>query len=182
MPLPPRAGTVAPMDLRPAIPSDLPDIARLHEANWRRDYAGILPEIALGARLTTYMNDRWTEAALDASRVFVARQGDMLQGFASMSDAPHRDAFIDNLHVAPMARAQGVGRALMSAIAVLSIPGALTLDVLSANTHARKICRRWGGRESEEFTDEVMGYEVPAVTVVWPDCSTLVDRLRGYAP
>lgn len=172
----------AAMDLRPALPSDLPDIACLHEANWRRDSADTLPEITLGGQLTVYLAEHWIEAALAASRVFVARTDDMLQGFTSMSEAPHGDAFLDNLHVAPSARAQGVGHALMSAIAVLSIPGALSLVVLSANTLARKIYRRWGGHEPEEFTDEVMGHSVHAVTIVWPDCTALVDRLRGDAP
>lgn len=170
------------MDLRPALASDLPDIARLHEANWRRDYVEILPDVALGAQLTAYMDDHWTQAILQEKRVFVARKGDALVGFASMvENGPHDCAFLDSLHVAPTARAQGVGHALMSAVAVLSIPGALTLEVLCANTQARTIYRRWGGRESDEFADEVMGYCVPAVTVGWPDCTALADRLRGDA-
>lgn len=171
------------MDLRPALPSDLPDIARLHEANWRRDYAAIVPEIALGARLSTYMADRWGQGVLATSRVFVARDGDILLGFAAMLDeGPHECAFLDNLHVAPVARAQGVGRALMSAVTVLAIPSALTLEVLSANTTARAIYRAWGGTESTEFDDDILGVIVPAVTVGWRDTYALAERLSGDAP
>ncbi len=170
------------MDLRPAIASDLPDIAHLHEANWRRDYAGILPQVALGARLSGYMQDRWRDGVLARSRVFVVRDGDGLTGFAAMLDeGPDGCAFLDALHVAPVSRAQGVGRALMSAVAVLSMPGALTLEVLSANHDARRIYRGWGGKESVEFTDEILGIPVPAVSVGWRDARALVDRLSGVA-
>lgn len=168
------------MDLRPAIPEDLPDIARLHEANWRRDYVSFLPEVALGAALSADMAELWGAEALATRRVFVARKGQALLGFAAMRDeGPHGGACLENLHVAPSARAQGVGRALMSACAVLAIPGALTLVVLSANTTARAIYRRWGGKESMQFEDHILGYSVPAVTISWRDTVRLVDRLSG---
>lgn len=168
------------MDLRPAIPDDLPDIAQLHEANWRRDYVRIVPALALGADLTTYMEAHWGDGALSVRRVFVAREGAALLGFASMLDeGPDGCAFVDALHVAAHARAQGVGRALMSAIALLAIPGALTLEVLSENTAARAIYRRWGGQESIEFNDQIMGHPVTSVTVGWRDCVALAERLSG---
>lgn len=168
------------MDLRPALPSDLPDIARLYEANWRREYAGFLPQIALGARLSTCMEARWADGVLATSRAFVAREGTALVGFAAMLDeGPDGCVFLDNLHVAPSARAQGVGRALVSAVVVTAIPSALTLEVLCANTAARRIYRGWGGRESKEFKDEILGVKVPAVTVGWRDTFALAERLSG---
>lgn len=169
------------MDLRPALPSDLPDIARLHEANWRRDYAGILPQVALGAQLSQYMHDHWAPGVLTTSRVFVVRSDrDALLGFAAMLDeGPHECVSLEHLHVAPAARSQGVGRALMSAVAMVAIPSALTLEVLSANRDARKIYRAWGGVESREFQDEVLGAAVPAVTVGWRDTYALAERLSG---
>lgn len=169
------------MDLRPALPADLPDIARLHEANWRRDYAGVLPEVALGPQLTRYMDTRWDEGVLATSRVFVvrARRG-VLQGFAAMLDeGPHGCVSLEHLHVAPASRSQGIGRALMSAVAMVAIPSALTLEVLSANADARKIYRNWGGVESREFQDDVLGIKVPAVTVGWRDTYALAERLSG---
>lgn len=171
------------MDLRPALNSDLPDIARLHEANWRRDYAGFLAEVVLGKALTDDMTGLWSDGVLATRRAFVARNGDALLGFAAMLDeGPDGCVFLDNLHVAPTARAQGVGRALMSAVAVLAVPGALSLEVLSDNTTARTIYRRWGGQETAEFDDDILGYPVRSLTVYWPDTVRLVDRLSGYTP
>ncbi len=168
------------MDLRPGLPSDLPDIARLHEANWRRDYAGILPQVALGGRLTRYMEATWASGVLAASRVFVAREDATLLGFAAMLDeGPDGCAFLDNLHVAPFARAQGVGRALMSAVVVTAIPHALTLEVICANHAARRIYRNWGGVESREFQDDVLDVKIPSVTVGWRDTFALAERLSG---
>jgi ribosomal protein S18 acetylase RimI-like enzyme len=169
------------MHIRPATRADLPEIARLHEANWRRDYAGILPEHALGGQLTDYMEATWHDGALRDRRCLMARDGagDLL-GFAAMLDeGPDGCAFLDNLHVAPRFRALGVGRALMSAVAVLAIPGALTLEVLTANTSARAIYKAWGGQESREFPDDIMGNRVRTVTVGWRDTIWLADRLSG---
>lgn len=168
------------MDLRPATPSDLPEIVRLHEVNWRRDYVRILPHVALGAQLSEHVAAEWPADVLDARRVFVASRQDVILGFAAMREkGPHECATLDHLHVAPSARAQGVGRSLMSAVAVLAVPGALTLDVLCANTEARAIFRRWGGRESVAFEEVVLGVPVPTVTVGWRDAVDLLDRLRG---
>lgn len=173
-------GTTWGMDLRPATLDDLPDIARLHGANWCRDYGGILPEAVLGATLTAFMDHLWTAQALRDQRVFVARNGTALMGFAAMRLAgPHGCAFLENLHVAAVSRAQGVGRALMSAVVVSAMPGGLTLEVLVANTPARAIYRGWGGQESEPFEDRILGCNLPAVTVGWRDCRALADRLRG---
>ncbi len=169
------------MHIRPATRLDLPEIAQLHESNWQRDYAGILPEYALGTQLSDYMAATWHDGALRDRRCLVARDGaGVLLGFAAMLDeGPDGCAFLDNLHVAPVARAKGVGRALMSSVAVLAIPGALTLEVLSANSAARAIYKAWGGVESAEFPDTVMGVPVPAVTVRWEDTVWLADRLSG---
>ncbi len=169
------------MHIRPATRDDLPEIAQLHEANWRRDYAGILPEFALGNQLRDHMAATWHDGVLRDRRCLVARDGARaLLGFAAMFDeGPDGCAFLDNLHVAPSFRALGVGRALMCAVAVLAIPGRLTLEVLSANAQARAIYKAWGGEESREFLDDIMGNRVPAVTVGWRDTVWLVDRLSG---
>ncbi|MEX3015108.1 N-acetyltransferase family protein [Gymnodinialimonas hymeniacidonis] len=169
------------MHIRPALPQDLPEIAQLHEANWRRDYAGVLPEYALGAHLTDYMARKWHNGALRDRRCLVARDGaGTLLGFAAMLDSgPDEHAFLDNLHVAPAFRAHGIGRALMSSVAVLAIPGPLSLEVLCANMQARAIYKAWGGEESAEFADDILGVSVPAVTVTWRDTVWLADRLSG---
>ncbi|MEJ6388421.1 GNAT family N-acetyltransferase [Gymnodinialimonas sp. 2307UL20-7] len=169
------------MHIRPAMRTDLPEIMSLHAANWRRDYAGILPQYALGNQLTDHMAAIWHDGALRDRRCLVSRDGaGTLLGFAAMLDeGPDGCAFLDNLHVAPPYRVLGVGRALMSSVAVLAIPGRLTLEVLSANAQARAIYKAWGGKESPAFQDDIMGLAVPAVTVGWEDTVWLVDRLSG---
>mgnify|MGYP001794475751 FL=1 len=169
------------MDVRPALPSDLPEIAALHRANWRRDFFDVLPPTALGDPLDAYMRRRWHPHALDVARGFVARDtSGFLLGFAAMlDDGPDGCAYLENLHVSPTARGAGVGTALMSAVAVLSIPTPLTLEVLTANAVARAVYRRWGGTESAEFMDKVLDVDVPAVVVSWRDTAALAARLRG---
>lgn len=169
------------MDVRPATSADLPEIAALHRANWQREYFGLLSERALGKRLDDYMAARWHTHALDVAKGFVARSltGEMM-GFAVMlEDGPDGCAYLENIHVSPSARGQGVGTALMSAVAVLSIPKPLTLEVLSANRTARTIYKRWGGEETSEFMDTILSESVPAVVVSWRNTAALAARLRG---
>jgi hypothetical protein len=58
---------------------------------------------------------------------------------------------------------------------------ALWLEVLAANAQARAVYAAWGGREDPVFEDVILGRNLPAHRVVWPDASALAARLRGRA-
>lgn len=56
------------MMIRPATPADLPALAALHAANWRTDYAGLLPEAVLGAQVPA-RRVTWPDSAALAARL-----------------------------------------------------------------------------------------------------------------
>lgn len=164
------------MRLRSATAADLPAIRALHAANWRRDYAGILPDAALGAPLDAFMAARWSTRRLETARVLVARN-DGLAGFAAWEAEHPEGPYLDNLHVAPGARGRGLGRALMAALASELEAGGksgLWLIVLEANHATRSIYRRLGGVEEEVFGDRILGVPVPALKVRWGSLAPLL--------
>lgn len=169
------------MTPRPAIAADLPAIAALHAANWRRDYAGLLPEHVLGAPLDAFMTRLWSPASgiMDKTLVLAGQGGVM--GFATHDRGAAEGLYLSSLHVAAASRGSGAGRALMGAVAALAGDGPLWLEVLCGNHPTRAIYRHWGGVEGAPFTDEMLGAMVQSCKVSWPSGTGLAMHL-GVAP
>lgn len=165
------------MTPRPATPTDLPAIAALHAANWRRDYAGLLPAAALGAPLMALMTRLWSPSSgiLDKTLVLAGQGGVM--GFATHDRRGAEGLYLSSLHVAAPARGCGAGRALMGAVAELAGDGPLWLEVLCGNHPARAIYRHWGGVEGPPFADEMLGAMVQSCRVSWPSGKRLAVHL-----
>lgn len=167
------------MKIEIATGADLPDIAALHGANWRREYAGLLPGHALCDRLGPYMARRWGAEALMGAEVLVSRRAGELAGFVALRPDHPDGCLIDNLHVAPVARGQGLGRALMRAAAERAGDRPLWLLVFDGNHATRAIYRRWGGQEGAVFEDRILDEPIPARPVRWPSGRVLAGRLTA---
>lgn len=76
---------VATASVRPALPADVPDIARIQRDTWRTAYADLLPDDVL-AGLDT--EDAWSAALDEGARLFVATEGEWTVGFCSAGFAP----------------------------------------------------------------------------------------------
>jgi GNAT superfamily N-acetyltransferase len=76
---------VATASVRPAEPSDIPDIARIQRDTWRTAYAELLPADFL-ADLDT--EDAWRAALAAGTGLFVATEGEWTVGFCSVGFAP----------------------------------------------------------------------------------------------
>ncbi|WP_439140032.1 GNAT family N-acetyltransferase [Roseicyclus sp.] len=168
------------MQLRPATIADLPAIAALHAGNWRRDYAGLLPEGALGAPLDALMARLWSASSgiLDKTLILEGRQGGVI-GFATHDRRGAEGLYLSSLHVAAHARGVGAGRALIAAVADLAGDDPLWLEVLCGNHPTRAIYRNWGGIEGPAFADEMLGALVQSCRVTWPAGKALCARLRA---
>jgi ribosomal protein S18 acetylase RimI-like enzyme len=145
------------MHLRPATAADADAIAALHTASWQTAYAHILNAGWLAHDLPGDRLRVWTQrfAAPDpAMRVALAEDHDGLAGFVCLFVAadPHWGSHVDNLHVRPELKGQGLGRRLLATAAQTALneaPGlGLDLHVYAANTDARGFYRRLGGLES----------------------------------
>ncbi len=163
--------------VEPARADDLPAIATLQADSWRAAYRGILPDAALARPLDDWLGAKWRPEALASHHVLVARGADATAGFAAFGRPGREGAFLDNLHVRPRLKGQGIGAALMAAVAVAAGAGSLRLEVLERNHAAREVYRRWGGQEGRVFDERLLGHDVTALVVRWDDAPALARRL-----
>lgn len=168
------------MLMRPATPADLPAIVALQRRNWRAVYRDLVPAELLRDPLDRWLAEVWCAEALGQGVRLVMRDVDGLAGFVAF-DPDHADGVhVENLHVRATAWGQGVGAALMAAVAWAAKGRPLWLEVLAGNRGARAVYRRWGGVEGPVFEDRLLGAPVPAHRVIWHDAEGL--RLRLEAP
>lgn len=163
--------TSTPIIIRDAERSDYPALAALQVRSWRDVYRSILPDAYLDDRIEDDFRLRW--AALRPSgkdKVLVAERGVIL-GFVTVWCQP--DPFIDNLHVEPGQRSQGIGLLLMREAAARLITDGFThmsLYVAAQNHRARAFYERLGGSFGEvEPIHQEHGGSVDAIAVVWDD-------------
>src|SRR5256885_16287880 len=70
--------------IRPALPNDAAEIARVHVDSWRSSYRGLLADEFLDSLSEAGYTDRWRRVIGDgASRVFVVEEAGGIVGFAS---------------------------------------------------------------------------------------------------
>lgn len=169
------------MMIRAATSSDLPAIAALHAANWRRDYASALSQAALGAPLEAQIARLWgVGGALDLGwhASLVPGQGGDVAGFVLYR--PEDDGLhVGALHVADRQRGRGIGAGLMAHVGHAAGPRPVWLEVLQSNAAARAIYRHWGGREGTPYAELFLGDPVQTLRVNWPEGRALAARLGG---
>jgi ribosomal protein S18 acetylase RimI-like enzyme len=155
-----------PITLRRAGPSDWTAIAAIHAASWRSAYRGIYPDSYLDEKAPAERRAFWCEAfggmdpELDV--VFLAEQAGEAVGFACVRrQAEAAGPLLDNLHVLPGRKGEGIGRRLIAAAAAWLVEkdpeAALQLVVWADNAAARGFYARLGGREVEIFDAPIPG-------------------------
>jgi ribosomal protein S18 acetylase RimI-like enzyme len=177
--------------LRPAEPSDAPDIARVHVASWRSTYRGLLPDAYLDAMDAGHYAGRWHRTLLDRlgqAVVLVAEEEGQVVGFAS--GGPERDGderyegelyaiyLLDEFH------GRGLGRALTEAIASALADRDVTsmvVWVLRDNAAARGFYERLGGvylRQRPLDLGTQGGLDALEVSYLWADTRATLLRPR----
>jgi ribosomal protein S18 acetylase RimI-like enzyme len=167
------------MTIRTAEAADADLIAQLHARSWHTAYRGILSDEFLDGPLLADRLAVWRGRFAEVNRtdqmVLVDEQAGKMQGFAcAFLDAdPDWGTLLDNLHVAPECKGQGLGRQLMADVAnrLLKLDRArLHLWAFEQNHTARRFYERLGGivttSQAESAPD---GREVNAVRYCWSD-------------
>src|SRR3712207_1638851 len=101
--------------VRLAGPDAWPAVARIHALSWRSAYRGIYPDDYLDREAFDERRSYWREtlAALNPaeSAVFLAEDAGQPTGFACIWwKANPNGPFLDNLHVLPERKGEGIGR------------------------------------------------------------------------
>jgi ribosomal protein S18 acetylase RimI-like enzyme len=171
-------------------PTDAEILATLHIRSWRSAYRGILRDAYLDADLVDDRHAVWREQIgnLTPSHFgFIAEIGTQPVGFVFLhgQDDPTWGTLIDNLHVLPDFKGNGLGRLLMAAAAQEASArypdDGMYLWVFEENTQARGFYAHLGGRSVERALVEAPGgSQVPRWRVAWSNPGQLV-RAASYA-
>lgn len=133
------------MVIREANVEDLANIAELHAQSWRDNYHTVLSADYLDKKVFSERKAVWTERFSNpkvSQLILVAEVEYVFCGFICIVGANHPTygTIIDNLHVKPGNKGQGIGSALLSAAASWSIANYsdenLYLEVLECNPNA----------------------------------------------
>jgi ribosomal protein S18 acetylase RimI-like enzyme len=172
-------------EIRDASDGDLPAIARLHATSWKVAYRGILRDAFLDHDLEGNRAQRWAgifDRMAPRDRVLIAMLERSPAGFisgwttAAMDCEPGFDLHVDNLHVRPDLRGQGLGVALMQSLSKRQTPDGSVrgyLWVLDGNEAAYRFYVRLGGRVSDQRQIEFGGAMVGETRIVWDDFRSL---------
>ena len=150
----------------------------MHAESWRSAYRGLLPDAYLDGPIFEERRALWVARmrapGADRRLVLKAVQGGMLLGFACvLLDAePSWGALLDNLHVKPTLKRQGIGRQLFDRarhwIQATAPRTSMHLTVIEENVDARRFYERIGGKVVEQMRKEVIeGVEVSVLRYRW---------------
>jgi GNAT superfamily N-acetyltransferase len=176
-------------ELLTILPADVDDaaaIAAIHAASWRSAYRGFLPDAFLDGPVLDDRLRMWTARmrapAPDRRCVLKATVDGALAGFACvLLDAePEWGALLDNLHVRPDMKGQGVGSLLFAGarewVSAIAPGESMHLTVIEGNLPARRFYERQGGRVVERTTVHHAGdIYLPVLRYVWPSLRQLQE-------
>ena len=178
------------MTIRTAQLADADAVAQLHGYSWQTAYRGILRDDFLAGPLHENRRALWHGRLSELNRadqfVLVDEDDGAIRGFAcGFLDAdPDWGCLLDNLHVVPELKGQGLGRQLMGEVTQRVLHSKSTqrlhLWAYEQNLAARGFYERLGGlitlRQPKPAPD---GSEVNEVRYCWSDLSGLAERCRG---
>lgn len=139
--------------IRPALPKDAAEIARVHVESWRSSYRGLLADEFLDSLSEAGYTDRWRRVIGDgASRVFVVEEPDGVVGFASGGRERAGESGYEGelyaIYIVAGSQRKGHGRELVQTMAAALREKGLRdmiVWVLRDNTSAREFYERLGG-------------------------------------
>lgn len=168
--------------------TDVATIAALHCASWRAVYRGIFSDEFLDGDLLANREALWHKRLAELSDLtfgFIARLDGEPGGF-SFVYGKHDEkwgSLIENLHVEPRLKGQGIGRQLLSAVAgrcqLLAPETAMFLHVYEANIPACHFYDSIGGKSAAREVCEVPGGGTAAELIyAWDSPAALLSRLQ----
>ena len=168
--------------IRRAAAGDWAAVAEVHALSWRSAYRGIYPDSFLDGPVIEDRKRHWRRTLrrmnADEDAVFVAEQAGRSVGFACLRRLEPGGPLLDNLHVLPERKGQGIGRALIAHAAgwlVEKEPDApLQLLVWEANAPARRFYAGLGGEEVGSLRCPIPGGgRGTEIRMVWPRAAVL---------
>ena len=142
------------MIVRTALETDAKSIAELHTKSWRIAYKDVLSQKYLAEEIDRDRLTIWTDrlSSRPANQIIlVAEQGQSFLGFACvyLDHDAEWGALLDNLHVQPELKGNGIGTTLMyKVVRVCENQSSLHLWVLECNVSAQGFYKKLGAVHS----------------------------------
>lgn len=172
------------MEFRHATPEDAPQIAALHALSWQNTYRGILSDEYLDSGVEPERLEVWQQRlAVPAEKqwIWLAVEGSKLHGFVCVlgDHDPVWGSLIDNLHVHPDLKGQGLGARLMRESAAWIKENCAMkrfyLWVYEENAPARKFYEKLGGvYRGSEIHENPGGGQAMAACYAWASFGELL--------
>ena len=174
-----------PVTLRPATLADAPAIAHVQVGSWRTTYRGLVPDTFLTELNVPTQTEKWAEwLQIPTVLTFVAKSstesGAEVVGFISggpiREPQPGIDAELYATYLLQPWQGQGIGRQLVHSLssALLQNCRSLLVWVLEANPSVR-FYRSLAGIEQHRKTITLADTDLPEISFVWPDLTTLAQ-------
>ncbi len=178
------------MEIRHATAADEMAIATLHAESWRSAYRGIFEDEYLDEPVYADRQALW-QTRFHSPRpdqcVLVAHDNERIVGFACAYGGEDATwgTYLDNLHVAPSRKGEGIGTALLARVAAWSLAEyhgrGMFLWVFAENLPARAFYSQLGaGAADESEWTTASGSSVRQVRYVWDELklAALVRKTR----
>ena len=170
---------------REAKANDAERIALLHAKSWQCTYRGVLYDEFLENNIVENRLVHWQQRLKNPDKnqfVLLAEEGEYIKGFLSVigkADAQW-GALLDNIHVRPEIKGQGLGTMLMYKAGTWvqsKFPqSGLHLWVFEANYTARRFYERLGAvKEHREVGEVTGGGRAPVLRYVWASIAPLLE-------
>jgi len=173
------------MQYHEARASDVERIALLHAKSWQCTYRGVLCDEFLDCDVVQNRLVHWQQRLQSPEKnqfVLLAEEGEFTQGFVCVfgkADAQW-GALLDNIHVRPEMKGQGLGTELMhkaGAWVQANFPqSGLHLWVFEVNYPARRFYERLGAtNQCREVGEVPCSGTVPSLRYVWASVAPLLE-------
>jgi GNAT superfamily N-acetyltransferase len=170
---------------REAEASDAERIALLHAKSWQCTYRGVLCDEFLDSDVVQNRLVHWQQRLINPEKnqfVLLVEEGEYVKGFLCVigeADAQW-GALLDNVHVRPEMKGQGLGTELMHKAGEwvqANFPqSGLHLWVFEANYPARRFYERLGAtKEHREVGEVTGGGTAPVLRYVWASIAPLLE-------
>jgi ribosomal protein S18 acetylase RimI-like enzyme len=172
------------IELRDAVFSDYPAIAKIHADNWRRHYRGIysndfLDHLVEQERLRVWQQ-RFTKVK-NGQKITLAIVDGIVAGFSSLyiDEDQFFGSYLDNLHVSANHQKSGIGKQLLHECANWIFAAASTrklyLWVYEANEGARRVYEHLGAVHFETCIKQTKdGKTAETCRYCWADVQVLI--------
>jgi GNAT superfamily N-acetyltransferase len=165
---------------------DLNNIAELHAQSWRENYRDVLAEDYLNNNIIAERANLWRSRLTDPAvnqLVLVAEIYSDFCGFICAYGYNHATygTIVDNLHVVPCYKGQGIGTKLLAAAAQWTVinyqDSGLYLEVLACNPKAMKFYQTLGAKNAEVcYWHTPCGNKAKEYIFTWQSAKKLIDR------